>query len=188
MDNEAGVSVRLSMCRLFYSNSAVLTLLLALSPRPTITAVYDKPFELAYVVTLARHQLSTDLHVTNPSDTEPLEFQALLHNYIRGPAKNLSVHPLEGKRYADKVDKSIKEETREAVDVRKFTDSVYEDTEDEIRVTWGSRGVVIKKTNFPTLTVWNPSSDAGSKLADMEDGGWRVVFSLNIMKSSSNAC
>lgn len=129
---------------------------------------------MAYVVTLARHQLSTDIHVTNPSDNEPLEFQALLHNYIRGPAKNLSVHPLEGKRYTDKVDKAVKEETREAVDVRTFTDSVYEDTDDEIRVTWGSRGIVLNKTNFPTLTVWNPSSEAGSKLADMEDGGWRV--------------
>ncbi|VDB99606.1 unnamed protein product [Peniophora sp. CBMAI 1063] len=155
MDNEAGVSVRLT-----------------LTPRPSITAVYNKPFELAYVVTLSRHQLSTDLHVTNPSDNEPLEFQALLHNYIRGPAKNLSVHPLEGKRYTDKVDKAVKEETREAVDVRTFTDSVYEDTDDEIRVTWGSRGIVLNKTNFPTLTVWNPSSEAGRKLADMEDGGW----------------
>ena len=181
MDNEAGVSVRLSRSTYSPFQQLFLTHLIALSPRPSITSVYDKPFELAYVVTLARHQLSTDLHVTNPSETESLEFQALLHNYIQGPAKNLSVHPLDGKRYFDKTDSAqpYKEETREAVDVRKYTDAVYEDTDDDIRVTWGSRGIAIKKVNFPTLTVWNPQSDAGSKLSDMEDSGWQVDLPLS---------
>ena len=55
-----------------------LTRCLVLEPTDAIKAKYDKPFELAYVVTLAEHQISTDLHVKNTgsSASSPLEFQA----------------------------------------------------------------------------------------------------------------
>ncbi|KAI0039101.1 galactose mutarotase-like protein, partial [Auriscalpium vulgare] len=125
MDNEAGVSVRLT-----------------LHPNPAIAAVYDKSFALSYVVTLAEHQLSTDLHVGNPSSTDALEFQALLHTYVRAPANDVAIAPLQGKYYVDKTEASLearsklKEEKREAVDVRVFTDSVYEDAPSKIDVTW----------------------------------------------------
>lgn len=39
--------------------------LLALEPTPAIKEVYNHPFNLAFVVTLSEHQLSTDLHVKN---------------------------------------------------------------------------------------------------------------------------
>ncbi|KAI0033172.1 galactose mutarotase-like protein [Vararia minispora EC-137] len=156
MDNDAGVSVRLNLL-----------------PRPSIAAVYDKPFELAFVVTLSEHQLSTDLHVANPSRTSALEFQALLHTYIRAPAQEVLIQPLSGRRYVDKVDNAaIKEENRGAVDVRHFTDSVYEEVPDKIIVSWPNGGLVVKKTNFPNVTIWNPGAEAGSRIGDMEPGGW----------------
>ncbi len=37
-----------------------------LDPSVEITKIFPQPFSLTYVVTLSYHQLSTDLHVTNP--------------------------------------------------------------------------------------------------------------------------
>ncbi|KAI0047842.1 galactose mutarotase-like protein, partial [Auriscalpium vulgare] len=117
-------------------------------------------------------------HVGNPSSTDALEFQALLHTYVRAPANDVAIAPLQGKYYVDKTEASLearsklKEEKREAVDVRVFTDSVYEDAPSKIDVTWPGGGLEVKMHEFNTLTVWNPQAEAGSKLGDMEVGGW----------------
>ncbi|KAI9444816.1 galactose mutarotase-like protein [Lactarius indigo] len=160
-DDDAGVSVRLT-----------------LQPNPAITKLYAKDFHLAYVVTLAEHELSTDIHVLNPASSETLDFQALLHTYIRAPANEVSITPLLGKRYIDKTESSpearstLKEEGRTAVDVRTFTDSVYEDTPSEIKVSWPGGNLALKLSGFTTLTIWNPQEEAGSKIGDMEEKGW----------------
>ncbi|ETW83812.1 hypothetical protein HETIRDRAFT_313448 [Heterobasidion irregulare TC 32-1] len=160
MDNDAGVSVRFT-----------------LQPDASIAAVYARSFELAYVVTLAEHQLSTDLHVTNPASS-PLEFQALLHTYIRAPANDVTISALAGKFYIDKTDpdpaakNTLKEEKREKVDVRRFTDAIYENAPSKVHVIWPGGGLEVRMTEFKTLTVWNPQAQAGSKIGDMEEGGW----------------
>ena len=146
--------------------------------------LYTKLFQLAYVVTLAEHELSTDIHVSNPSTSETLDFQALLHTYIRAPANDVSISPLLGKCYIDKTEKSLdarnalKEENRGAVDVRSFTDSVYEDAPPKINVSWPGGAVELKLHGFTTLTVWNPQAEAGSKIGDMEENGWYVLLFL----------
>lgn len=149
MDNEAGVSVRLT-----------------LRPNSTIVNLYTKEFQLAYVVTLAEHELSTDIHVSNPStSSEALDFQALLHTYIRAPANEVAISPLLGKRYIDKTEKSmearktLKEEKRSSVDVRAFTDFVYGDTPPKVDVSWPGGGLVLQLHGFTTLTVWNPQAE-----------------------------
>jgi len=114
----------------------------------------------------------------NPSASEALDFQALLHTYIRAPANDVSISPLLGKLYIDKTEKSIesrnalKEEKRGAVDVRAFTDSVYEDAPPRVNVSWPGGGVDLKLGRFTTLTIWNPQAEAGSKMGDMEENGW----------------
>ena len=156
----------------------------ALRPNAAIAKLYAKAFQLAYVVTLAEHKLSTDIHVSNPSTSEALDFQALLHTYIRAPANEVSISPLLGKRYIDKTEKSVearntlKEEKRSDVDVRAFTDSVYEDTPPKIDVSWSGGGLVLQLHGFTTLTVWNPQAEAGGKIGDMEEDGWCVSLLL----------
>lgn len=143
-------------------------------------AVFDFPVLLEYVVTLAERQLSTDLHVTNQSDKDPLQFQALFHNYIRAPAKDVKISPLTGKSYLDKTEATPearatpKLEQRESVDVRKFTDSVYEDGGQTYDIIWPQGGIRIKAENLKDVVVWNPQDTAGKAIADMEDGGWCV--------------
>ncbi|TRM66329.1 galactose mutarotase-like domain-containing protein [Schizophyllum amplum] len=160
MDNNAGVSVKLYLV-----------------PTPEIEKVFDKPFALAYVVTLAEHQLSTDLHVTNTS-TQAWEFQALFHNYIRAPADEVTVSPLSALSYYDKTEssdeakKTPKVEQRYEVDVKKTTDSVYEAAPGKYKILWPGGGLDVRTTNFKDVVVWNPQ-ESGKSMSDMEEGGWK---------------
>jgi glucose-6-phosphate 1-epimerase len=135
------------------------------------------------VITLAEHQLSTDLHVEAPSTSSaPLEFQALLHNYIAAPADKVLISPLNGLSYFDKTDTAfdgVKTESRDAVDVRKFTDSVYQDAPGKYKVVWPGGGVEIKTKNFKDVVVWNPQ-ETGAKMGDMEAQGWYVTYNGRI--------
>ena len=151
-----------------------------MEPNASIKEQYAHPFELAYVVTLAEHELSTNLHVKNtaPSTTPAMAFQALFHNYIRAPASDVRVSPLLGVSYYDKTEATeearatLRKETREGVDVLKFTDSVYEDAPGRYDVLWAAGGVEIVTKNLKDVVVWNPQAAAGSRIGDMEAGGW----------------
>lgn len=87
MDRPEGVSVRLA------------------APAPPAEFGHADDYTLHYVITLAPHQLSTDLHVKNVSKTESFQFQALLHNYLAVPdVKKIRISGLEkGVEYTDKV-------------------------------------------------------------------------------------
>lgn len=129
-------------------------------------------YSLAYVVTLAGHQLSTDLHVINTGNA-PFEFQALFHSYIKAPAEQVLVSSLNGLKYFDKVAKETKTESRDGVDVKNFTDSVYENAPGNYKVVWPSGGIEVKTKNFKDVVVWNPR-ETGSSMSDMEHEGWCV--------------
>jgi glucose-6-phosphate 1-epimerase len=125
-----------------------------------IKAVYDKPLALTYVVTLAEHQLSTDLHVTNTSATESVEFQALLHTYLAAPADQVLISPLRGLSYVDKADNAnTKTEERDGVDVRRYTDAVYADAPGKYKVVWPTGGIEVKTKNFKGMRA-RPSGSA----------------------------
>ena len=152
----------------------------ALDPTPEVKAVFDFPVFLEYVVTLAERQLGTDIHVTNHSSTDVLQFQALFHNYIRAPANEVTISPLTGKTYFDKTEATPearlipKVEQRKYVDVKKFTDSVYEDGGQTYEVSWPQGGIQIETEGLKDVVIWNPQKAAGGAIGDMEDGGWYV--------------
>jgi glucose-6-phosphate 1-epimerase len=148
-----------------------------LEPTARITAKYNRPFHLALVVRLTAHQLTTELHVKNTSSSDGLEFQALFHNYFRVPSSEVLIFPLQHQSYYDKTAATeeersmLKEETRAGVDVKKYTDFMYENAPQDYEVTWPQGGIEIKTIELKDLVVWNPQ-DTGRKIADMEDGGW----------------
>lgn len=132
---------------------------------------------MVLVVKLTEYQLSTELHVKNTSSSDGLEFQALFHNYIRAPSNEVLIFPLQHQFYYDKTapaeeDRAKrKEETREGVDVKKLTDSIYENAPQKYEVTWPEGGIGIRTTALKDVVVWNPQ-EMGSKIVDMEDSGW----------------
>jgi glucose-6-phosphate 1-epimerase len=147
-----------------------------LEPTEAISKVWPYDFKLAYVVTLAAHQLSTNLHVFNESG-QAFNFQALLHTYYAVNAATAKVAPLTGLTYLNKVKGGIEEtEQRQEVDVTSFTDSVYKDavskSAGKYQITDGSVSFELHTRGFKDLVVWNPSQEAGSKIGDMESGGW----------------
>ncbi|KAF7320333.1 DNA polymerase [Mycena kentingensis (nom. inval.)] len=142
---------------------------LTLEPNAAIQKLYTRPFHLTYIVTLAQYELSTELR----------EFQALFHNYLAVPAADtVLVTPLQGLAYFDKTESTeegkatAKTEARAGVDVRNFTDSVYVDAPQNYEVIWPGGGVAINTSNLKDVVVWNPQVEAGSKIGDMEAGGW----------------
>lgn len=162
MDNEAGVSVKLSKSSAATKRTVLTPRYSALAPNDAIKAQFDHPFELEYVVTLAEHQLTTGLHVkhTGLSTTAPFEFQALFHNYIRAPANDVRISPLSGISYYDKTEATEearaapKLEARAGVDVNKFTDSVYEDAGGRYDVVWPRRSHSVVDMVDPNAQGW----------------------------------
>jgi glucose-6-phosphate 1-epimerase len=157
-----------------------------LEPTEAISKAWPYNFKLAYVVTLAAHQLSTDLHLFNASG-EHINFQALLHTYYAVNATTTKVTPLTGLTYLNKVKGGIEEmEQRQEVDVTTFTDSVYKDavskSAGKYQITDGSASLELQTRGFKDLVVWNPSQEAGTKMGDMESGGWLVnCATLNLV-------
>lgn len=106
-----------------------------------------------------------------------MEFQALLHNYLRAPSNLAVVTPLQNISYYDKtqIDASgqtaLKLESRNEVDVQKFTDSVYENAPQKCYLSWPEGRIEVKFTHFKDVVVWNPQEE-GWKIGDMEPSGW----------------
>ena len=163
--------------RLFVS-TRLIVIIIALEPNDSIRAVYSRPFKLVYNVVLGEHQLSTILRVENTSQqSDALEFQALLHNYIRAPADEVKITPLKGLTYYDKTENTDenraapKIESREEVSISEYTDSVYEDGSLNYMISWPQGFLNLKVKNFKDVVVWNPQQE-GRKIGDMEPDGW----------------
>lgn len=158
LDNSDGVAVRF------------------VSPPPP--ASFPHNIELHYVVTLAGHQLVSDLHVVNKSG-ESFKFQALLHSYIRvADASRVEITGIEaGTTYKDKVLGGKVEQTPLGpLLVDRELDRVYQKVPSrEVRIddaTEKGGAVKVRFRGFQDTTIWNPGKESGSKMGDMEDGGW----------------
>lgn len=161
-----------------FETDASVAVKFILEPTPEISAKFSVPFILEYIVTLTTHQLNTALHVTNPASSPSiLIHQALLHNYIAAePTESITISPLSNITYTDKIKGGAEVvEHRALVDVKQVTDSVYRHAPGEAgyEVRWTGGGMDIKtNSGFPDVVIWNPHAEVGSKIADMEDGGW----------------
>lgn len=167
-----------SFTSVLFDGDSNVSVKFSLSSTSEVKAIFDFPVTLEYVVILSERELCTELHVTNHSDEDALQYQALFHNYIRAPANDVKVSPLTGKNYFDKTEAAAEAkatprlEQREEVDVRRTTDSVYVDGGQAYKVTWPQGGIQIKTEGLKDVVIWNPQEIIGKAIGDMEDGGW----------------
>ena len=154
-----------------------------LDPTPNIVNKWNTPFHLEYLVTMSNHELGTKLHVTNPATANSvLKHQALLHNYIAAPASKVTITPLTGLKYKDKIQGGIEVvEERQEVDVISATDSVYPSAPGTYDVRWPGTGLNIKTTGFPDVVIWNPNEEIGKGIKDLEERGWYVPIYIVIL-------
>ncbi|KAF4044967.1 Aldose 1-epimerase [Phytophthora infestans] len=124
-------------------------------------------FELEYEVKLYSAQLETALHVHN-TFTQPIDFHALLHNYIYSTM------------CATMVSKTNKTETRDAFGFTAQTDSVYKDVPKKVRAEMRGANfdytIEVEKEGSinatPTKTdvvIWNPWADRAKTMDDFSD-------------------
>ncbi|KDO27673.1 hypothetical protein SPRG_07303 [Saprolegnia parasitica CBS 223.65] len=141
---------------------------------------------LVYIVTIAQHQLTTALHITN-TDTDAWSCQALLHTYLRVDAPpsltndelpGVRVHGLKGTSYLSKVSNTTQIEDRDHVTIASETDSVYTDAPDTLVVQAGvsntvrieKRASLVGSGALPSdAVVWNPWTDKAHGLGDFGD-------------------
>ncbi|ORY22621.1 galactose mutarotase-like domain-containing protein [Naematelia encephala] len=156
MDRDEGVSVRLT------------------SPPPP--SEFNHKFTLSYVVTLTKHQLSTDVHINNTGN-EDFIFQVLLHNYLAVPdVKKITITGLDkGIEFFDKA-AGGKMGTWQGGELKitQETDRVmWKVPSQEIKVDDGEgSGFLVKFRGFEDCTIWNPQEKSGKNMADMEENGW----------------
>ncbi|GJJ09679.1 hypothetical protein Clacol_003903 [Clathrus columnatus] len=154
-------------------NADVVSVRLVFEPNDSVKAKFPAPFRLFYIVALFAHQLNTSLHVENPSETQVLTFQALLHTYIRTEVAVSTVTPLKGLTYINKLKPGLPEEveTRDEVDVKEPADFVYKLAGGDYKVVGNGKGIHVQAKGFKDVVIWNPGTD-GKKMSDLAEGGW----------------
>ena len=107
--------------------------LLDLEPSPTVKSNFA-----LHTLSLSMHQLTTELHVTNPSSTDTLNFQAILHTYICTNVALSTVTPLKGIMYTNKLKPRYPEEVeeRKGVNIREPIDYIHKSAGGFHQVSW----------------------------------------------------
>ncbi|KAK3602521.1 hypothetical protein CHS0354_029339 [Potamilus streckersoni] len=146
--------------------------------------LWDKKFELVYTVCLWKTSLELNLKVLN-RDESSFEFTTLMHTYFTTPdVTKTSVIGLKDLQFIDKVqDGALMTENRGAVFVNENYDRVYQNAPNEIvvnKVGTGKTKVIIKKTNFPDVVVWNPWEEKAQGMADFDEKEYKTMLCVEV--------
>lgn len=150
---------------------------LALEDDAASRALWPHGFRATLDVTLTDDTLEVCLGVLNTGNGT-CAFTAALHGYFAvddiGQAR---VQGLAGRRYLDAAD-GLREdiETRREMPIDGEFDRIYHAVDGALRLVDGHRRLVMMRTGFPDVVVWNPGAARASALADLEPGGWRRML------------
>lgn len=152
----------------------------------TITA---EAFDVVYRVTVGR-QLHMEMIVTNTSDA-PATFEQALHTYLNvGDIHRVGVRGLAGVTYIDKVGAFTRKTQGDTpITFAGETDSVYLDTDAEVRVDDPvlGRAIVVGKVGSRSTVVWNPWVDKSKKMSDFGDDEWPGMVCVETANVADNA-
>ncbi|EGZ14814.1 hypothetical protein PHYSODRAFT_507124 [Phytophthora sojae] len=134
-------------------------------------------FELEYEVKLLGNQLETALRVRN-TNKDPIEFHALLHNYLwvdDATNKGVQVLGLKGVDYYDKVAKVNATETRAYIDFANQTDNVYSNAPNTLHAVIKGVNAVDRTTD---AVVWNPWAERAKAMEDFGDEEYKNMVAV----------
>ncbi|XP_046403351.1 putative glucose-6-phosphate 1-epimerase [Ischnura elegans] len=136
-------------------------------------SLWNHRFRITYRLILREKELHFNIGVYNPSESQPLTFNLLMHTYFKVPdVRRCQITGLYGCTYVDKTrDNTVFREVRDVVGISEFTDRVYHNTPQEHIITnvVSGRKMRIQKYNFPDTVVWNPWIEQAKELPDFGD-------------------
>jgi len=133
--------------------------------------VWDYKFTLVYTIVLRAQTISTKLSIANSEVSKSFSFTALLHTYL--PVDHISkvrVRGLKGVTYVDKVNDSKEiEEKNEIVTISSEVDRIYKNVTNDVYLgDGGNADVVIQKTGFNDIVLWNPWIEKSKGMDDLK--------------------
>jgi glucose-6-phosphate 1-epimerase len=136
-------------------------------------AIWPHAFRCELEVVIGGSQLQVTLSVINSGDA-PMQFTAALHTYLRVAAiDDVRVLGLKGLRYRDSTKGTAEYiERSEQLAIVGEVDRIYFDAPQQLELIQPTTRLQIEQSGFTDTVVWNPGTEKGAALADMEDGGY----------------
>ncbi len=140
-------------------------------------------FSVGLDVSFGGGQLALALSATNPGE-KPFPFGGALHTYFAASEiGDVAVEGLQGCAYTDQTSGDTPRVQDEAlVRFDGLVNRVYAGAPQRAVIVEGRRRVVVSKTGFPDVVVWNAGAEKGAALADLEPEGYRKYVCVEAAK------
>jgi glucose-6-phosphate 1-epimerase len=170
------------------SNSEI-SVTFILSDNETTRRVWPNAFKLELITTVSfspenKSRLRQTLKVHNyNTDHKEFDFTTALHTYFNiDDLSKVRIRPLKGLEYNDKISKTQLRETRDWLTFSNITDSVYLNAPNTLEIAWEGKNekIVIDKSNFPDVVVWNPHQEATAKMSDLQPDDWKKFVCVEV--------
>jgi glucose-6-phosphate 1-epimerase len=156
-----------------------VTAVFQLQDTSTSRQIWPYGFTLDYTVRAGGQKLEMSLSVTN-TGKEPFSFTGALHTYLRvAEIEDIAIAGLEGLPYLDTVGgrkKRIQQE--ESLSFNIEVDRIYLNAPKELTLQDKGRKLSIEERGFTDVVTWNPWSELGASLADLELDGYRHMVCI----------
>lgn len=138
-------------------------------------------FTLALVITVKEGELTVEMQVDNPTDSQDgFNFTALLHTYHNvGDISTVKVKGFSNCLYMDKLKSGAegKEESDTAC-INGEVDRNFLSIPDRILLSSIKGEVEIIKSNFPDVVFWNPWIEKAKSMADFDDEDYKQMVCI----------
>ena len=141
--------------------------------------IWPHAFRALLTVAIGGQQLDLSLKVTNPGPAD-LTFTAALHTYLRtAEISQTVVEGLGGLAYLDSTagDREMRQQEPD-LSFNGEVDRIYLNAPARLAVRAPGRRLAVESAGFPDVVVWNPWSEKGAALDDLEPGGYRRMVCL----------
>jgi glucose-6-phosphate 1-epimerase len=141
--------------------------------------VWSHPFEARFTVALMNSSLALTLSVTN-TGSQPFSFTTALHTYLKvSDVHTVQVGDLHGVHYFDQVTNQTDQvETNSPLTITGEIDRIYYQAPRQLTVRTSPYQTTLTTENFPDVVIWNPWSQKGATLADLEPEGYRHMLCI----------